>query len=117
MKRLFERRWQIALFRRIAPWISRLTYSCAEMSRLSSATFERRLTPVERFKRLLHFLICDWCRRYASQLRFLRRAARRLGGDCDHQGHHRLPSEARTRIRARLAEANHRPPPPDAPAA
>ena len=66
------------------PWVfklmvafSKLTPNCPEISRLTSASLDRRLTWRERIAVRAHFLICSWCRRYQHQLRFLRSAARK----------------------------------------
>lgn len=104
MKRLLQLRWRLGWFRRMAPWIARHAPSCSEMARWSSQAAERRLSLRERLLRLVHFVICDWCFRYAVQLRFLRQATRRLAAEGEPHAHHRLSPEARDRLKRRLAE-------------
>lgn len=106
MKRILERRWDWKWFRRVATRLSHITPTCAEISRWSSESMDGRLSLRRRILRLIHFLICDWCRRYAGQLNFLRKAARASNSEpaCDGQ-HHRLSSEARDRLKSRIASA------------
>ena len=53
-------------------WVWNHTPTCAEMSRLTSRSFEQPLTVITRLKMRLHCVICAWCRRYFEQI--LRRA-------------------------------------------
>ena len=103
MKGWFAWRWKVGWFRRVAPWIARRTPSCAEISRWSSVTLDRRLTMRETLLRWVHFLICDWCQRYAAQLHFLRQASARLKNDPEASPAHRLSEDARDRLKRRLA--------------
>lgn len=128
MNRIFAFRWRLPLFRRLALWLAQRTPSCSEMARLSSTSLERPLTLRERILRLAHFLACDWCLRYARQLRFLRVVARSMArrdlqvADHDparpcthlhaHPHPHPLPPEARQRLKQRLSQAS--PPPTSA---
>ena len=61
--------------------LHRLTHviSCKEATRLLSQAEDRRLGPVERLKLRAHLALCDFCTRFAAQLRFMREAMRRLG--------------------------------------
>ena len=60
----------------------------------------------------VHLLYCIWCRRYAAQLQFLRKASRELAGGTNLAGPEKLSSEAREQIQRRLAQAlNERRPP------
>jgi hypothetical protein len=54
--------------------------SCKEASQLMSAAMDRRLSLGERLALRLHLLICLGCRRFQSQMDFLREACRRFGG-------------------------------------
>ncbi len=108
MKRIFELRWRLPLFRRLAMWIAKHTPTCSEMARLSSHALERPLTLRQRFDRLAHFIACDWCLRYARHLRFLRKAAHSLADreTClqTHTPPHALRPEARDRLKHRLSQ-------------
>ena len=85
-------------------WVWSHTPNCAEMSRLASRALDRDLPLGLRLKMRLHFLICAWCQRYSKQLRFLRRAAPRLGertGELPSRG---LSADARDRILRRIED-------------
>lgn len=62
--------------------------SCKETSRLLSQGEDRPLAFGERVGLRLHLMICAGCRNAGVQLRFLRRAMRRLAddGDSDRRG-------------------------------
>ena len=55
-------------------WVWNHTPTCAEMSRLTSRSFEQPLTVMTRLKMRLHFVIGAWCKRYFNQLTFLHEA-------------------------------------------
>jgi len=62
---------------------------------------------LSRWQRLgvrIHLLYCVWCRRYAAQLRFMRRAASQLPNPPQTPESVKLPDEAREKIRQRLLE-------------
>lgn len=81
---------------------AQLSLTCRDASRALSEQLDHPLPQSRRIGLWLHLLICDWCRRYERQLRFLRHAA------CDHQekfieaSPHKLSPEARERIKRRL---------------
>jgi hypothetical protein len=102
MKRLFEMRWRLAIFRRVAPWIARLSVPCPEIARLASASCDRPLTWRERMRMRLHYLICDWCRRYNGQLRALHDWAPQLAERAPQWKRRRMPEEVRLRLKERL---------------
>ncbi len=52
---------------------NRLLFSCRYMCQLSSEALDRKLAWNERLPRRIHLLLCQWCRRYNRQLRFLRK--------------------------------------------
>jgi hypothetical protein len=52
--------------------------SCKEVTRRVSQGEDRQLALGERLALQLHFAICRGCRRAGEQLRFLRRAVRKL---------------------------------------
>jgi hypothetical protein len=58
----------------------------------------------------LHLLYCVWCRRYAAQLQFLRRASRALAAQALEAPAQPLSSEARQQMVARMHEALKEPP-------
>jgi hypothetical protein len=62
-----------------AALVSRLIFSCHEVTRLESMSLDGALSPLTRIRILLHYFYCAWCRRYGEQLRLLRRALRLEG--------------------------------------
>jgi hypothetical protein len=60
----------------------------------------------------IHLLYCVWCRRYAAQLEFLRRASRPLAAEASEGSAQQLSSQARQQMVTRLQEALKEPPPP-----
>lgn len=81
--------------------------SCRETARLASERMDRDLGTGERVALWLHLMMCRHCRRYAAQLKLLRRAARRvLERDAHKPGADgRLSAEARARIADRLSRS------------
>jgi hypothetical protein len=59
---------------------------CREVSRLVSQGLDRALGLGERVALRLHFVICEGCRNFNRQMRFLRRAMRRLPESADGAG-------------------------------
>jgi hypothetical protein len=58
-----------------------------------------------------HLLYCVWCRRYAAQIQFLRRATSDLAVEAIGPSAPKLSGEAKEQMRKRLQEAL-KPPPP-----
>jgi hypothetical protein len=58
----------------------------------------------------LHLLYCVWCRRYAAQIQFLRRASRELAAEALAAPAQTLSGEAKQQMGARLREALKDPP-------
>ena len=80
-----------------------LTLKCDEATRLTSDSFERKLTSVERWALRLHHVSCRYCRRLYRQLKLIHSAARRAA-----ESSGKLPEEARQRIAAALSAAENR---------
>jgi hypothetical protein len=59
-----------------------------------------------------HLLYCVWCRRYAAQLQFLRKAAKGLAVEAATASAPKLSEEAKEQMRKRLEEAEKNSPPP-----
>jgi hypothetical protein len=91
-----------ALKRRWVVWVWSHTPNCAEMSRLTSLSFEQPPALALRFKMWLHHLICVWCHRYGKQIRFLRQAAQEHPEELTRAVPERLSSEARERLKQSL---------------
>lgn len=78
--------------------------TCKEVSRLLSQSMDQSL-PLPLMKRLelrLHLWLCRACSNFEKQLKFLRRAVRRLDGADSLPNRIRLGAEARERIRKAL---------------
>ena len=84
-------------------WLAARLPSCHAVARTVSESLERRLTPLERVQRGLHFLVCDWCSRYEKQIRTLRKAVRERARDLECSGTTPgLSTEARERLKKAL---------------
>ena len=79
--------------------------NCRQVTRLVSQSMDARLRWYERWGMRLHLLYCVWCRRYAAQLQFLRKASRQLDREPAVVQADTLSAEAKNKIRARLTEA------------
>ena len=79
-----------------------LSPNCREASRTQSAKLDHPLPWSKRLGLWLHVLICQWCRRYGRQLRFLRSAAQTQGQEAKTGPETQLSAAARERIRQRL---------------
>jgi len=60
----------------------------------------------------VHLLYCVWCRRYASQIQFLRKATIELADGADVEGVAKLSREAKDQIRQSLRQAMNESRPP-----
>jgi len=79
--------------------------NCKEVSRLVSQAMDAKLSWHQRLAMRFHLLYCSWCRRYASQLRFLRRASKNLPADAGKAAGSTLSHDAKERMRKQLLEA------------
>ncbi len=79
--------------------------NCRQVTRLVSQSMETKLRWYQWLGMRLHLLYCVWCRRYASQIRFLHQACKQIGPDLTAPAAHPLSAEAKQKIRARLQEA------------
>jgi hypothetical protein len=71
---------------------------------------EVRLPWYQRVGVRFHLLYCVWCRRYASQVQFLRKAAKGLAMETQNASASTLSPEAKEQMRKRLEEALKNPP-------
>jgi hypothetical protein len=79
--------------------------NCRQVTRLVSQGMDAKLPWHQRLAIRIHFLYCIWCRRYAAQIKFLRKATREIAGGANPAGPDKLSIEAREQIRQRLAQA------------
>ena len=61
--------------------VSLLQLSCCEASRLASEALDRELTRRERWALRIHTFLCYACRRFAAQVRLLRKALTKAPDD------------------------------------
>ena len=85
--------------------------NCRQITRLVSQSMDAKLRWYQWLGVRLHLLYCVWCRRYAAQLRFLRKASKQQAPEMETVPYHKLSNEARARIRTRLQEASRDNPP------
>ena len=83
--------------------------NCRHITRLVSRSMDAKLSWPNRLWIRLHLLYCVWCRRYAAQVRFLRRAAGNLSPE-PLEGSAKLSNEAKGEMHARLQQALKQPP-------
>lgn len=79
--------------------------NCREVSRLLSQSMDAKLPWHRRVAIRLHLLYCVWCRRYAAQLQFLRRAMRKMAESTDQTPPPKLSPEAKERMHLKLQKA------------
>ena len=86
----------------LARMVLLLSPTCKEATRLQSAAMDRKLSLLERLGLRLHLLLCQWCRRYGAQLKFLRSAAHQCEEHMGPEPAQKLSPEARERIKQKL---------------
>jgi hypothetical protein len=79
-----------------------LSMDCREASRAQSEALEHPLPLSKRIGLKIHLFICQWCRRYGRQLRFLREAAHDHAESLTDASGQKLSSAARDRIKQKL---------------
>ena len=78
--------------------------TCKQTARLVSMSYDKRLSWRERLGVRLHLLVCDACRNFTQQMRFLREATQQFAREQPETDNHvRLTPEALERI-ARVLE-------------
>ncbi len=90
-------------------WLLRKLPSCQLTVEKISQSMERKLTLRERIDLKVHLWICAWCQWYLEHLQIIHDAARAKGAqspDLDSISGTTLSSEARERIKRKLAGGN-----------
>ena len=85
--------------------------NCRQATRLISQSLDTKLPWHRRLQMKVHLLYCVWCRRYAAQLKFLRRATRELPPEALDAAPQKLSSEEKEQMNARLQESAKKLPP------
>ena len=83
--------------------------NCRQATRLVSRTMDTKLSWTSRLWIRVHLLYCVWCRRYAAQLQFMRRAARNASNE-PLDGLAKLSNEEKEQMRVRLQQDLKQPP-------
>jgi hypothetical protein len=87
-------------------FMSGIMPSCSEASRLASRSLDEKLPASRRFALWLHQRMCGLCRRYGSQLNFMRDAAAELEEKQPPSAvDARLSDSARNRLKESLSSA------------
>src|SRR5262249_48735984 len=79
-----------------------LSPNCKEASRLQSEALHQPLPLPKRIGLRIHLLLCNWCRRYGKNVRFLKGVVDDSPAEehCNHS--HNLTPEARERMKQKL---------------
>jgi hypothetical protein len=85
--------------------------NCREATRLISQSLDAKLPWHRRMAMRVHLLYCVWCRRYATQLQFLRKATRELPPEAFDAPPQKLSNEEKEQMMARLQESLKKLPP------
>jgi hypothetical protein len=84
--------------------------NCRQATRLISQSMDTSLPWPRRLAVRFHLLYCVWCRRYAAQLKILRKAAKQLSPEDMALSSHHLSREAKEQMQTRLQQALKEPP-------
>jgi len=84
--------------------------NCRQVTRLVSKSMDARLPWHQRLAIRFHLLYCVWCRRYAAQIQFLRKATKALAVESTEESTPKLSVEAKEQMRNRLEKALKTPP-------
>ena len=79
--------------------------NCRQVTRLVSQSMDTKLPWYRSLAVRFHLLYCVWCRRYASQVQFLRKAAKGLAIETQSTSAEKLSPDAKEQIRKRMEEA------------
>lgn len=84
--------------------------NCRQVTRLVSQSMDAKLPWHQRLAMRVHLLYCVWCRRYAAQVQFLRKATGELAAEAMDMSAPTLSVEAKQRMHKRLQAALETPP-------
>ena len=87
---------------KLVTFIAKLAPRCREVTRLLSQGMDRPLPLRTRVALWLHFTVCDYCLRYARQLKFVRQVSRELPQRGVGRSAVTLPEAAKARLRRAL---------------
>ena len=72
------------------------------MTRLVSQSMDQRLPLITSLRMKLHYIICVWCKRYAKQIAFLKRASRRFSENAANAGAEPISPDTKRRLKAEI---------------
>src|SRR5689334_21177953 len=80
-----------------------LSPNCKEASRLQSEAMHRALPVSQRVGLRIHLLLCNWCRRYGKNIRFLKGIVEESPAEEQCNRSHALGPDARERMTQNLS--------------
>jgi hypothetical protein len=95
-------KWFGKIMKALTRGMGDLSPGCRQAVGLQSAALDGKLSFRERLGLRIHLALCQWCRRYGKQIRFLQTAARKHAGEEQVLPQRTLSPEARERIKQRL---------------
>jgi hypothetical protein len=93
------------MIKKLMQRLADLSPSCRQATRLQSTALDGKLSVSQKLGLRIHLCLCKWCRRYGSQIEFLRTASQHEPKPDESLPVRTLTPEARERIGRRLAEA------------
>jgi len=98
----------VRAYRKVDHWYKQgynaVFFSCKHVSELSSQCLDRPLTMRERLTYWVHLRMCTWCRRYAQQMRFLRKQIGKYASTFPEESPKKLSKEAKSRILKKISD-------------
>ena len=104
LQRAFDMQFMKSLASALKTGFRTIMPTCRQASRLQSEALDQSLSLPKRFGLRLHLLVCQWCRRYGKQIRFLRQAAHGHPDEVNEAVPRTLSPEARERLKRSLRD-------------
>ena len=83
-------------------WLARRLPTCEQLLPLMSQAMDRKLSLRERFTLKLHNSFCEWCLRYANQIKLIREVLQEQAFIADDEGS--LSNDVRERMKRILTK-------------
>jgi len=94
--------WLANLVKTLFGGMADLSPNCKQAARLQSEALDHKLPFRKRLGLRIHLMLCKWCCRYGTQVRFLRDAAHDNPDKLSEPTPQKLSDEARERIKRKL---------------
>ena len=94
--------WPARIVKSLFGGIADLSPNCKQAARLQSEALDHKLPFRKRLGLRIHLMLCKWCCRYGTQVRFLRDAAHEHPDKVSEPTPQKLSDEARERIKRKL---------------